>query len=90
VLKIDRSFIHNLPESREAAAVVAAIITMASALGLEVVAEGIENECQYGFLQSLNCPMGQGYLFSKPTPAGDFVPDRVFALEAASLVGANP
>ncbi len=45
---------------------------MAHALEIEVVAEGIETQYQYGFLRKLNCEFGQGYLYSKPLPANEF------------------
>lgn len=83
ILKIDRSFIRHVPESRDAAAVASAIIGMAGALGLQVVAEGIESERHCRFLQSLACQMGQGYLFSKPVPADQFEPARSYLVEAA-------
>jgi len=83
ILKIDRSFIRNLPESRDGVAVTSAIVGMAAALGLKVVAEGIESERHRRFLQSLDCQMGQGYLFSRPVPADEFDPGRRFAAETA-------
>lgn len=78
ILKIDRSFVRNLPESRDGAAVASAIVSMAAALDLTVVAEGIESERHRRFLQSLQCQLGQGYLFSKPVPAEEFNPQRHF------------
>ena len=70
VLKIDRNFTSQVPESAANASLIRAIIAMAHALGLEVVAEGIESREQAGFLLVHHCGMGQGYLYSKPlTPA---------------------
>ncbi|MCA9000517.1 MAG: EAL domain-containing protein [Planctomycetes bacterium] len=66
VLKIDRSFIKNLGESREFTAVVQAIVTLAHHLDLEVVAEGVETAGQLAQLEVLGCSYVQGYLFSKP------------------------
>ena len=69
VLKIDRSFIVNLGESREFTAVVQAIVTLAHHLDLDVVAEGVETAGQLAQLQVLGCLYVQGYLFSRPLPA---------------------
>ncbi len=71
-LKIDRSFVRDLMEDREDAAIIRAIILMARGLGLNVIAEGIETQQQLDFLIEHHCPMGQGYLFSKPLPADQF------------------
>jgi diguanylate cyclase (GGDEF)-like protein/PAS domain S-box-containing protein len=66
-LKIDRSFVAD----GNAEGLVTAMIRMAEAVGLQPVAEGIETEQQRAFLLELGCPLGQGYLFSKPVPAED-------------------
>ena len=71
-LKVDRAFVANLPDDRDAVAIVRAIISMAKNLGLNIIAEGVENENQVSFLHALGCQVGQGYLFSKPIPAEDF------------------
>lgn len=71
-LKVDRAFVANLPDDRDAVAIVRAIISMAKNLGLKIIAEGVETENQVGFLHALGCHVGQGYLFSKPIPAEDF------------------
>ncbi|HLT77681.1 MAG TPA: EAL domain-containing protein [Ferrovibrio sp.] len=71
-LKIDRSFVQQMQQSREAAAVVASVITMAHHLGLRVVAEGVETEADRAMLAGLGCDEGQGYLWSKPLSAADF------------------
>jgi diguanylate cyclase (GGDEF)-like protein/PAS domain S-box-containing protein len=68
-LKIDRSFIADLSEDH-ARVLVSAMIQMADGLGLQPLAEGIETEDQRTFLLEQGCPLGQGYLFSKPAPAG--------------------
>jgi diguanylate cyclase (GGDEF)-like protein/PAS domain S-box-containing protein len=65
-LKIDRSFILNLPDNPNDAVVVQTIITLASSLGLSTIAEGVETETQRAFLEQHGCPVFQGYLFSKP------------------------
>ena len=68
VLKVDRSFICALEDGAEDQAIVRAIIDLAHALGMEVVAEGVETEGQVERLRRLNCDKGQGYLFSPPVP----------------------
>ncbi len=65
-LKIDRSFIKNLPQSADDQAIVAAVITMAHQLSIDVVAEGIENEKQIQILKEMGCNGGQGYFWSPP------------------------
>jgi diguanylate cyclase (GGDEF)-like protein len=65
-LKIDRTFIDGFGAGREGPVLVRAIIELGQALGLEVVAEGIEREDQLGPLRALGCQLGQGYLFSRP------------------------
>ena len=69
-LKIDRSFVANMTQSRESAELVKTIVTMAQTLGLQVTAEGIETGEQLEQLKGLGCEFGQGYLFSKPLDAG--------------------
>lgn len=67
ILKIDRSFISKIGENKQEA-IVSAMIAMGKAMGMTVVAEGIETEQQLHYLQELNCDIAQGYLFSKPLP----------------------
>jgi len=69
-LKIDRSFVADLPGDH-ARVLVSTMIKMADGLGLQPLAEGIETEEQRAFLLEQGCPLGQGYLFSKPVPAED-------------------
>lgn len=71
-LKIDQGFISNLPDNVEDKAIVRAILALGASIGLEVQAEGIETAAQVQFLQQLNCPLGQGYLFGRPMPAEHF------------------
>ncbi len=66
VLKIDRSFTMQAPDSAADASLIRAIIAMAHALDLEVVAEGIETRGQAGFLLVYHCEFGQGFLYNKP------------------------
>jgi diguanylate cyclase (GGDEF)-like protein len=69
-VKIDRSFVQGIPGDADSAAVTSAILMMAQALGLEVVAEGVETEEQREFLAMLGCDEIQGFLFSRPISAG--------------------
>jgi diguanylate cyclase (GGDEF)-like protein len=69
VLKIDRTFIDGFGADREGPVLVRAIIELAQALGLQVVAEGIERVDQLAPLRALGCELGQGYLFSRPMEA---------------------
>lgn len=66
ILKVDRSFVMDIPNSQSDMDITAAIIAMAHKLQLKVVAEGIENPEQHDFLNQNNCDYGQGYLFAKP------------------------
>ncbi len=68
-LKIDRSFIRDLPQNAEDKAITEAIIAMAKTLDLNVVAEGVETREQLEFLRSLDCNEMQGFYFSKPIDA---------------------
>ncbi len=68
-LKIDRSFVAGLEINREDRAIVTATITLAQALGLHVVAEGIETESQVTLLRELGCDVGQGFYLGRPAPA---------------------
>jgi diguanylate cyclase (GGDEF)-like protein len=68
VLKIDRSFIDGLGRDAQDTAIVGATIALAQALGMETVAEGVEDPNQLGFLRRLGCSRAQGYYFSRPVP----------------------
>lgn len=71
VLKIDRSFMHDLPGEGEA--FITAIISMAHSLGLSVVAEGVETAEQLRFLREAGCDIAQGYYFARPMPVAQVV-----------------
>jgi EAL domain-containing protein (putative c-di-GMP-specific phosphodiesterase class I) len=73
-LKIDRSFVHDLPADRSAVVLVSAIIQLARNLGLQPLAEGIETEAQRAFLLEEGCVFGQGFLFSPAVPAPEVAP----------------
>jgi EAL domain-containing protein (putative c-di-GMP-specific phosphodiesterase class I) len=69
-LKIDRSFVHDVLDYPDDAAIARTIITLGNSLGLTVMAEGVETEGQRDFLAANGCHFFQGYLFSPPVPAG--------------------
>ena len=71
-LKIDKSFVMDLILDKESRALIEGIVSMARSLQLDVIAEGVESKAQVAFLQSLDCPFGQGYLYSKPLSAIEF------------------
>jgi diguanylate cyclase (GGDEF)-like protein len=71
IMKIDRAFVSNLTASRSSHDLVVAVAAMGSALGLQIVAEGIETWDHLRLLQSTSCELGQGYLFSNPVSASD-------------------
>lgn len=76
-LKIDRSFVSALQRETAgggSAAVVRAVLALATTLGMEVVAEGIETSEQFDYLVEIGCKQGQGFLFSRPRPASDWAP----------------
>ena len=67
-LKIDQSFIRDMAEDESSEAIVLAILSMSHALGMEVVAEGVETSVQRQFLSLYGCEFFQGYLFGRPMP----------------------
>jgi diguanylate cyclase (GGDEF)-like protein len=83
VLKIDRSFVTDLPGSEASTAIVAAAIELSHRLDLTVVAEGVETDEQYQCLEELGCDLIQGYLISRPVPAAELneVVDKAFHLQ---------
>jgi EAL domain-containing protein (putative c-di-GMP-specific phosphodiesterase class I) len=72
-LKIDRSFIEDLPQDLNDSAIVQAIINLAKSLRMIVIAEGVENKAQLDFLRSLSCEIYQGYLGGRPVDAERFI-----------------
>ena len=71
-LKIDRSFVNDITTDPGAATIATSVIALAHRMRLSVVAEGVETEGQLGYLRQHHCDELQGYLFSKPLPAGEF------------------
>lgn len=71
-LKIDRTFVQDIPNDPNDAALIETILSVAGHLNLSVVAEGVENEAQFAFLKARNCGGYQGYLFDRPLPWEDF------------------
>jgi predicted signal transduction protein with EAL and GGDEF domain len=85
-IKIDQSFIRDLAHDEDAAAIVRAVTSLGSALGMATTAEGVETDDQFARLRAEGCTEVQGYLFSRPAPAADvprllrrFQPDQVAA-----------
>ena len=70
-IKVDRSFVRDIPADKDDMEITAAVIAMAHKLNYKVVAEGIETQEQLGFLRDCRCDYGQGYMFSKPLPFSD-------------------
>ncbi len=86
-LKVDRSFVKDMPGAEDDSAITSAIIAMAHSLRLEVVAEGVETTEQLNYLNMRHCDYAQGYLISRPVPAADlsqFVRDRLAAKVCAT------
>ncbi len=83
-VKIDRSFIDTITKSSDKKTIVRAIIALADGLKLDVVAEGIETECQHEILQKMGCKYAQGYLYSNPLP-----PAELYSFVAANNAPLN-
>ena len=80
-IKIDRSFVKDLPQSMQSVPIIKTIVALASALGMSTVAEGVETEEQSNLVREVGCNLLQGNLFSKPTPA-DRVEETILELNA--------
>ena len=83
-LKIDRGFVRDLEHDSDDAAIVSAIVALGQALGLRIVAEGVETDVQQNFLTRLGCDSLQGYLLGHPLPADSFMADIRSAEEAVA------
>ena len=89
VLKIDRSFIAAMAEAPQNRRIVAAVLGMARGMGLQVIAEGLEDEAHAGALETLGCESAQGYLFAPPQSAA--ATERMLGMPAdPSLVPGGP
>ncbi|HEX2949352.1 MAG TPA: bifunctional diguanylate cyclase/phosphodiesterase, partial [Armatimonadota bacterium] len=86
-LKIDRSFVQDIPQDQDDSAIATAIIALAHTLNLKVIAEGVESREQLAFMRDHHCDEIQGFFFSKPLPKDDFV--KQFLLRPADTVGAQ-
>jgi EAL domain-containing protein (putative c-di-GMP-specific phosphodiesterase class I) len=84
VLKIDKSFIDDIPYSADDMAITSAIISMGQTLGFKVLAEGVETPEQLAFLSQKGCDIYQGYITSKPVPADKFLQFRATCKTAES------
>ena len=71
-LKIDKSFVDDLPDSQDSVAVVNTIISLAEAFALKITVEGVEEEKQLSFFRNKYCEDIQGYIYSKPLPLEEF------------------
>jgi diguanylate cyclase (GGDEF)-like protein len=89
-LKIDRSFVRDLAENPDDAAIATAILALARTLQLDVVAEGVESEAQLEFLRKAGCTTGQGYLFARPAPAEEIAAKFANMTNGQQRLGAIP
>jgi len=89
ILKIDKSFVDGIAREPEEWALTTAIVKLASSLGKQTLAEGIELGEQLAHLRALNCELGQGYLFDRPLPAA-MVTERIAAAVARRAGAAGP
>jgi diguanylate cyclase (GGDEF)-like protein len=86
-LKIDQSFVRELPTDEEDAAITRAVVALSRSLGLRVVAEGVESPSQRDFLRGLGCEQAQGYLFGHPVAAADFPVEKLASSRTSNKKG---
>ena len=91
VLKLDRSFVQDIETADDGRVICSVILLIAQRLGLDTIAEGIENEAQLAFLRNHGCRMGQGYYYSRPVPVTDLpgAIDQIAAGTGAARSGAD-
>ena len=70
-IKIDGSFVKELPDNAECVSIIRAVVGLAKGLDMAITAEGIETAAQFEHLRADGCTNGQGYLFSRPRPAAE-------------------
>lgn len=87
ILKLDRSFIENIPSDDTCSVITKTVIKLAKELNIKSVVEGIENQEQLSYLKHLNCFAGQGFIYSKPIPLKDF--ERILAKGRCKPIMAN-
>ena len=85
MIKVDRSFVQGVEHDAKDAAITANLVSLAHALGLLAIAEGIESDGQLTSLRELGCDLAQGFLFARPAPPGEI--DRLLAEGSASVPG---
>ncbi len=83
-IKLDKSFVDDVPGSPGDTAMVEAILAMASRLGIEVVAEGVETCAQFHYLKANDCTRFQGFCFARPVPARQWIEEQLQAMERNS------
>ncbi|MCW5636201.1 MAG: bifunctional diguanylate cyclase/phosphodiesterase [Rubrivivax sp.] len=89
-LKIDREFVADVARDADARAVVDAIVRLGHALGLRIVAEGVETDAQRDVLRELGCDELQGYFFARPLPPEALLADEVHSTDGGGAVGFSP
>ena len=90
MIKVDRSFVQGVEHDAKDAAITANLVSLAHALGLLAIAEGIESDGQLDSLRSLGCDLAQGFLFARPAPAADVARMLATGEGVASLLVSGP